>query len=291
MTCAPLRVYTFLAPNMLPVYAYLARRLGQRLGRPAKLIVAESYEQLDDADVAFVCGLAYVESADDGSAPVEPVAAPVLQGARFGGRPVYFSDVIVRRDRPWRSFADLRGRSWAYNEPHSQSGFGIVCHQLARAGETLAYFGCTVQSGWHERSIEMVCDGDADAAAVDAQVLAVALRERPELRYQLRAIDSLGPSTIQPVVVARRLADGLKVAIRAELLALGNDPTARPHLAHGYIERFVAMDDNAYDDIRAMREVKVPFVGSAVRTGSAILSNGPRSGPYKNRHLPAMSRQ
>jgi phosphonate transport system substrate-binding protein len=285
MTCAPLRVYTFLAPNMLPIYAFLTWRLGQRLGRPAELIVAESYDQLVDADVAFVCGLAYVESADDGSAPVEPVAAPVLQGARFGGRPIYFSDVIVRRDRPWRSFADLRGRSWAYNEPHSQSGFGVVYHQLALAGETLDYFGCTVQSGWHERSLEMVCDGEIDAAAIDAQVLAVALRERPELRGQLRAIASLGPSTIQPVVVARRLADGHKAAIRAELLALGNDATARPHLVHGYIDRFVAVDDSDYDDIRQMREPKQSSVGSAVRTGRAISSNGPHSGPYKNRHF------
>ena len=34
-----LRFATFLAPNMLPVYRFLAARIGDRLGRPVKQLV------------------------------------------------------------------------------------------------------------------------------------------------------------------------------------------------------------------------------------------------------------
>src|SRR5262245_61254673 len=110
----PLRFVTFLAPNMYSVYEFITRHVGERLGWPTELTVGESYDELaDPPDVSFVCGLAYVELVRSGVPTVEPIAAPLLQGQRYGGRPVYFSDVIVPADSPAQSFADLRGRSWA----------------------------------------------------------------------------------------------------------------------------------------------------------------------------------
>ncbi len=251
----PLRVVTYLAPNMFPVYEFITRRLAERLNRPAELAVGTPrYEELaEEADVAFVCGLAYVEMVDRGEADIAPLAAPVLCGPRYEGRPVYFSDVIVRRDSPFHAFADLRGGSWAYNEPHSHSGYGVTRYRLAQLGEGDGYFRRVVQSGWHERSIRMVCSGAVDASAIDTQVLAVALRDAPELARQLRIIDTLGPSTIQPVVASRRLSPATRQAIQEVLLSLGDDPATRSRLAHGFIERFVTIDDADYDDIRRMR--------------------------------------
>ena len=141
-----------------------------------------------EADLAFLCGLPYVELTLDREPPVEPLAAPVLQGDRYGGRPIYFSDVIVRRDSPFHSFADLRGRSWSYNERQSQSGYGVVRYWLAQLGETNGYFSRVVEAGWHEQSIRLVCAGEVDASAIDSQVLAVACRDHPELAADLRAI-------------------------------------------------------------------------------------------------------
>jgi ABC-type nitrate/sulfonate/bicarbonate transport system substrate-binding protein len=54
------------------------------------------------------------------------LAAPLPAGARYGGKPIYFSDVVVRRDSPYQTFADLRGVTWGYNEPGSQSGYNVV---------------------------------------------------------------------------------------------------------------------------------------------------------------------
>ncbi len=251
-TRRPIRFASFLAPNMYPVYEFIARTIAARLHYPTELFVGAAYAELARADVAFVCGLPYVHLTHRQTVAVEPLAAPVLQGKRYDGRPIYYSDVIVRRDSAFRCFADLRGRSWSYNEPYSQSGYGITRHRLIELGETNGFFGRVVEAGWHEESIRLVCAGEVDASAIDSQVLAVALRDRPELMGQLRIIDSFGPSTIQPVVAASGLSSQLKADLRAILIQLGDDLTARSWLARGFIERFVAVGDSDYDDIRAM---------------------------------------
>jgi phosphonate transport system substrate-binding protein len=251
----PLRFVTFLAPHLLPLYAFVARQVQDRLAYPTELIVGTSYEQLsEEAEVAFVCGLAYIELADQGRAELEPVAAPLLRGERYAGKPVSFSDVIVHRDSPFRSFADLRGTSWCFNEPYSHSGYGVTRHHLLQLGETNGFFGKVVEAGWHERSIQLVASGEVDASAIDSQVLEATLRDQSELRVQLRVIASLGPSTIQPVVVSRRLPDRLKEELRRVLLELGDDPVARECLGRGSVERFVRVADGNYQDVREMRD-------------------------------------
>ena len=61
-----------------------------------------------------------------------------------------------------------------------------------------------------------------------------------------------GPSTIQPLVAASHLPGRLKDQVRDLLVGLGDDPTARPVLDHGFIDRFAPIYDGAYDDILAM---------------------------------------
>ncbi|HLJ93145.1 MAG TPA: PhnD/SsuA/transferrin family substrate-binding protein [Gemmataceae bacterium] len=249
----PLRFLTFLAPNMRPVYEFIAHYAGTKLGCATELAVGESYEQLGlDADVGFICGLPYVMLMRQRQPAIELLAAPVLCGKRYRGQPVYFSDVIVGRSSPFCSFADLRGATWAYNEPNSHSGFGIVRYHLHRLGEGFGFFGNVVQTGWHEHSIRQVCSGAVDASAIDSQVLAIALRDHAELAPRLRVIASLGPSTIQPIVAARRLPESLKAALRAILIGMAGDPAAREALAHGFVESFVSVTDATYDDIRTM---------------------------------------
>jgi hypothetical protein len=55
----PLRFATFPVPNMLPVYRFLAARIGQRLGRPVELAVGRSFDEFGhgQADLGVVCGL------------------------------------------------------------------------------------------------------------------------------------------------------------------------------------------------------------------------------------------
>jgi phosphonate transport system substrate-binding protein len=251
---APLRFATFLAPNMLPVYRCLADRIAQHVGRAVELTVGTSFEQFErgDADLGVICGLPYVWLAAHNPDPVEPLAAPVLVGERYGGRPVYFSDVIVHRDSAVSSLEDLRGCSWAYNEPASHSGHTVTLYELVRMGARPGFCGRGGKAVFHQRAIRLVHAGTVDAAAIDSQVLAVELRDHPQLAAGLRVVGSFGPSTIQPVVAATALPDQLKARVRQVLVELGDDPAARPALAHGLVERFTTVDDAAYDDIRAM---------------------------------------
>jgi len=265
----PLRFATFLAPNIRPVYEAVAEYVGQALGVPVELVDGRSFKQFasGDVDAGFICGLPYVQLARQSPAPVRLLAAPVLQGERHGlvgGRPVYFSDVIVRRDSPLESFAELRGRSWAYNDPDSHSGYNVTRYRLVQMGETSGFFGRVVEAGYHQRSIRLVAAGDVDASAIDSQVLAVELRDHPELAAQLRAIDALGPSTIQPVVAAGHVPAPLQAEIRAALLAMGEEPEWRERLGRGMVGRFVAVEDSTYDDIRGM-------VAAAERAGFITL--------------------
>ncbi|MEJ2750807.1 MAG: PhnD/SsuA/transferrin family substrate-binding protein [Anaerolineae bacterium] len=117
------------APNADFLIRDLADYVGRRLHIPTQFVNdipwPERERRLDagEIDICWICGLPYVLKADRPEAVIELLAAPVMAGARYQDRPVYFSDVVVHRDSPFRRFADLRGASWAYNEPGSQSGY------------------------------------------------------------------------------------------------------------------------------------------------------------------------
>ena len=124
---------------------------------------------------------------------------------------------------------------------------------LARLGVNASFMGEAIEAGFHDDAIEMVCDGRADWAAIDSQVLDLALRRDPRLRREIRVIETLGPSTIQPVVAsARRLSGIQRSAARDTLLAMHAEPGDRMVFRASGIDRFVAVEDADYDDIRAM---------------------------------------
>jgi phosphonate transport system substrate-binding protein len=254
-----LRFGTYLAsnPTAVGVYELVTEEVGRRLGVPSELVVESSYEscEKDQNEVCFVCSLPYVTFERRGIDVAVPVAAPVLQGPRYGGRPIYFSDVIVHRDSPFQSFLGLRGRSWAYNEPLSHSGYGITRYHLVRLGETHGFFGEVVEAGFHQEAIRMVAGGEVDGSAIDSQVLGMELRDRPELAERLRVVEALGPSTIQPVAVSRRVPEDVRNAIREAVVTMQEDPAIRQRLGSALVDRFVPVDRRSYDDIRMMLDV------------------------------------
>jgi len=253
----PLVFANFLAPNMTSVYAAVATRVGQALGMPAELIEGRDFDQLRDGsvDLAFLCGLPYVRLCAERPGMLYPLAAPILDEARYQDRPVYFSDVIVHRDSPFRSFEDLRGRSWAYNDPDSFSGWLLVRYHLAQMGETEAFFERLTFSGWHQESIRRVVAGEIDASAIDSQVLGVERLGNPDLASELRIVATLGPSTVPLAVATAGVAEEVRQQVRDALCSLGAHPESRDVLARGLIRRFTPIDDSAYDDIRQVLAV------------------------------------
>lgn len=261
----PIRFATFLSPLLYETYAYIARYVGERVGRQATLRVGQSFNEFAEGqvDVAFICGLPYVRMSGQDRCPVELLAAPVLQGERYQHKPVYFSDVIVRSDSPYTSFDDLGGCVWAYNERASHSGCNLVCYSLLEYGKSPDYFGKTVKSGSHLRSIEMVLEGEADATAIDSHLSDILRARDEELAARLRVVDVLGPSSIPPVVASKRLDDQLKCKMREALVTMHLDDCGASGLREALIERFVVVTDEDYGDIRRMLDrvegVEFPF--------------------------------
>jgi phosphonate transport system substrate-binding protein len=260
-----IRFASYLSPNMYPTYEYIAYYVGNKVGRPATLTVGQSFDEFatGQVDVGFICGLPYVHLADSPTRPVELLAAPVLQGERYQRKPIYFSDVIVRNDSLYTSFDDLQGCVWAYNQKTSHSGCNLVCYSLLVQGKSLHYFGKTVETGSHRRSVQLVLEGQVDAAAIDSHMLDVFLSQHSDIATKLSIIDTLGPSSIPPVVAAKSLDNDLKCRLRETLITMHLDPEAARGLHRGLIERFVVVADDDYDDIRTMfarvQAVEFPF--------------------------------
>lgn len=250
-----LLVATHLAPSVMPLYRLVADRIGKRLGRPVQFAVADSYERCaQDLDhVCFVCSIPYLLLARSRQIRMQVLAAPVLTGQRYENRPIYFSDVIVPARSDARSFADLAGRRLAYNEPYSHSGYLVVLHALAARGLPVHFFGEMVEVGFHQIAIQMVAEGSVDGAAIDSQVLGLALSENPALVDRIRVVDVLGPSTVQPVVASvDHLTHRDRASIRDVLVSLADDADASAALDAAGVARFVAVNARAYADIGRM---------------------------------------
>ena len=201
----------------------------------------------DEADVGFMCLPSFVWLRELRPPPAELLGvAPVFEDARASGRPVYFCDVVVRRDAPVRTFAGLRDGSWAYNDLCSLSGYYSLLNRLAEAGEDEGFFGRMVRSGSHLKSIDAIVRGEADAAAIDSNVLSLRLREDPDLQQRLRVIETWGPFPIQPVVVRSALQPELKEGLRASLLAVSADPRTRRGVSGFGLRGFVPVTDEDY---------------------------------------------
>jgi phosphonate transport system substrate-binding protein len=247
-----LTVVSLMSDNHLPFYQEIAEYLGRRSGIPTMFVIDRPWKERErmldrgQAQVGFICGLPYAQRADW----LDLLAAPVMRGERYGDRPVYFSDIVVRHDSPFNSFIDLRGARWAYNEPDSWSGCVALRAHIAARGETRSYCGSIIESGAHLRSLEMIVGGAIDAAAIDSTVLETALARRPELAEQLRIVDSIGPNTFPPAVIRRELPDAIKRQLRDALLQMHEDHEGAAVLATGMAARFVAIRDADYDDIR-----------------------------------------
>lgn len=247
-------VATYLAPNLQATYQRIAEAIEKATGQATHFKVGNTLDDFarEQIDIAFLCGLDYVRLTEWEACPVEPLVAPVLQGVRYGNRARYFSDVVVRRESPYASFADLEGLVWAYNEKTSHSGYNLVYFSLLKRHHTLAYFGQMIESGSHQASLNMVLEGRADATALDSHMLDVALHHDGTLASRLRHIATLGPSPIPPVVVSKQLSRVLKQQLQGLFLTFQDHPLTAEALHAGRIDHFVPASDTDYQPVREM---------------------------------------
>ena len=257
----PLRVAmsaAFVSERGVPVYGKIVDYLGETSEAPIELVTGLAYTTINQmleagaVDYGFICGYPYILSHDQPVPKVELVAAPVPKDPRYQHKPVYFSDLIVRKDSPFKTLQDLRGRTYVYNEETSNSGYNMPRSHLVKLGLTSGFFGKVIRSGSHEASIRMVAQGLADASYVDSLVLDYDRAKGFGEAVQVRVIESLGPAATVPFVVST--ASMVKAPLKARLLTMHEDPRGREILDEAFLERFAEVTDADYDGLRAMRK-------------------------------------
>ena len=248
------------SPNADESCQAITEYVGDRLGIPVEFVDDVSWQTRDhmlnegDADVGWVCGLPYVMKANAYVGQFELVAAPVMQHTRYQHRPIYYSDVVVRQDSELQTFDDLKGKRWAYNEPNSQSGYNITRYHLAVLREETGYFGRVIEAGSHLNAVDMILNGEIDAAAIDSTVLELAYKDRPELKHDLRVVDVLGPSPIPPWIINTRVPKNVRDAIKRVFWTMHMTEKGQDILSRWQIERLAPVTDADYDPIRKMAE-------------------------------------
>lgn len=261
-----LRFLTYLSPGLpVEIFEAVASRVGSHLGLPTSVDVESRSSgpagveddpfSAEETDVGFMCAPPYIWLRDREDPPVELLGvAPVFEDRRAAGEPVYFSDVIVRRESPFLTFEDLRGGVLAYNDACSLSGYYCLLQEFERTDPHRTEPTTLLRSGSHLRSMDLVTEGRADAAAIDSNVLALRLAAEPTLRVRLRVVDSLGPYPIQPVVVRSDLEDWLKIALRDCILSWPDTARGREELSALGLRRFAPVDEAHYEPERAALE-------------------------------------
>lgn len=248
---------SYLAPSMLHFY----RAVCDRLERACHVEIALQQavqDSLDDSsllagqvDLAFICGLPLVRLNHRYRGLLQPLAAPVMNDPRGDGRAVYFADLIVRRDSSYRTFDDLNGSRFCYNDVGSNSGHHMLRFHMLQQSYPQHFFGSHQPSGAHQKSIYWVMEGRADCAAIDSVVLRQAEQDMPEVSSLVRIVESVGPYPVPPLTLASHRSESFEVFQKAltepdELLQTAMRQTRIKELAPVSLQDYTIIRDRYY---------------------------------------------
>ena len=233
-------------------YTPLLTYLSAELDRPVELVQRRTYGEVNDLiesgdiDLAFVCTSAYVVGKREFD--MQLLAAPQVMGDT-----VYHSLLIVPTDSPAQSMADLRGAVFAFTDPISTSGRNYPIRLVQQMGETPeSFFSRTFYTYSHDDAIRAVANLVADGAAVDSLVYAFAVEREPELAEKTRVIHTSPAFGIPPVVVSPNARPQLVADLQTALLQMHTSAAGRIALKTAGIDRFVLIDDAAYESVREL---------------------------------------
>jgi serine/threonine-protein kinase len=141
----------------------LANRLAAAIERPAVAVVLADYRALVDALAAGALDLAWMPPA--AFVEAERHGAQMLAVSSRLGKTTYDSAIIARRDSPIAGITDLRGKSIAWVDRDSASGYLFGLAEIVRALGSASALGRQHFVGSHRAVCEAVADGWAAAGA------------------------------------------------------------------------------------------------------------------------------
>jgi phosphonate transport system substrate-binding protein len=232
--------------------------LGKLVGMPVRVTVASDYAAVVEAlrnrtaDLAFVHPGGYVLASREAK-------ARIVAKNLWHGKSSFTSRIYVRRDAGIASLEALRGRTIAFVDPASSSGYIYPMVLLIQRGlvtnrDPKSFFKEVVFSGAHDASMRALLNGHVDAIASFDLAREQYLKEPAERERIVFVAET--PSIPEAGIAAR---DGLDPAlfakVRAALLQI-RAPAHAELLKRLYeIDGFDVADDREYDPVRAAIEL------------------------------------
>ncbi len=227
---------------------YLSKKTGYRFIP----VYTKSYDEMDYllgrnmVDVAYICGAPYVEDKD--TSGFELLVVPI-----YKGKPEYYSYVITKKEKNYKSILDFKGKPYAFSDPKSNSGSVVPTYILMRNGyKPEEFFNPIVYTYSHSESIMAVYHGFVEGASVDSVVFDQIRKTAPNIISHLKIVEAYGPFPITPIVVRSSVSEKVKNTLRKVLISMNKDYEGKKILSRFALEGFTTVRDEFYNPIREM---------------------------------------
>lgn len=226
----------------------IADKLAKAIGMKVELFVGSDYNATIEAlraghiDVALLGPFSYVLATTQ--ADVEAFAITVTAKTM---QPGYHSIIITLKDSPINSLMDIKGRTYAFVDPGSTSGYMVPSAFFERAGIVPERdFKQVMYSGGHDASIVAVAEGKVEAASVADRILERAFAKGLADRKKIKVIWQSDLIPNNPMLYRKALSESLKKKIRDAFFGFKNLAFGEM----GTVARFDPATDKTYDVIR-----------------------------------------
>ena len=238
----------------------VAEHLEAELGVEVELFVGADYAATIDAavsgdlEIVWLSPKPYVTARGRG-ADIEPVARWINAVTGIAG---YRSLLIARSDSGISTIEDARGRTFAFNDPDSTSGFLVPSVLFLERGiDPTTYFSEVSFSGSHEATALAVADGSVDLASNNNETLPRLIDSGRIARDDIRIVWESEFIPTDPISVRGDLPQSLRDAVRDAVLGF-DDPRA---LAELRVLGWIPARDADYDVIRTLEANRERLAG------------------------------
>ena len=244
--------------DLLATGEEFGRALGTLAGIPVRVTVASDYAAVIEAlrnrtaDLAFVHPGGYVLASREAK-------ARIVAKNLWHGKASFTSRIYVRRESGITSLEELRGRTIAFVDPASSSGYIYPMVLLIKRGlvtnrDPKTFFREVVFSGAHDASMRALLNGHVDAIASFDMAREQYLKE-PAERDRLIVVAETEPIPEAGIAARDGLDPAVVTRVRAALLQI-RGPAHADLLKRLYdIDGFEPAEDREYDPVRAAIEL------------------------------------
>lgn len=244
--------------DLLATGAEFGQLLGRLVGVPVRVTVASDYAAVIEAlrnrtaDLAFVHPVGYVLASREAK-------ATIVAKNLWHGKSTFTSRIFVRKDSGLRRLEDLRGKTIAFVDPASSSGYTypmvlLIQRGLVRHRDPRTFFRDVVFAGSHDAAMRALLNGHVDAIASFDLAREQYLKDPAERERVVFIAET--PPIPEAGIAARDGLDAETFArVRAALLEI-RGPAHADLLKRLYdIDGFEPADDREYDSVRAAVEL------------------------------------